>query len=242
MTENFSTNQPLNQEPTNLIINQTPEKKKSFKKIFISSSFFVIIFVLAIVGYSFINQQAKQELSQLNKETKTTADLNNSASNQLQKKSDSYLKERKIVNLPSEPKAEKKSSLYFQTDKKTYQQGEAFNLVVYVQAKGEVVDGVEFVLNYDPKLVKVGQLKTGSFFSLYPQKKVDSQKGQVRLIALQKPNENKKLNQEIVISLTVTALQKGTVKFNFIKNRSHIAAYGGQDLLEEAKPLSITIN
>lgn len=212
------------------------------KKIILTSIALIIILAIAIGGYVFINQQAKKELGQLTKESRTASSLKDfvSQTKPVQEIKEALPKQR-VISLPSQPKAEKKSSFSLKTDKSNYLVGESFNLTVLVNAQGEVVDGVEFILNYDPKKVEIGQPILGSFFSLYPQKQVDSQKGEVRVIALQKPTENKSLNQAVVVTLPITTLQKGKANFSFVRDKTHIAAYGGQDLLKEAVNLSITI-
>lgn len=136
----------------------------------------------------------------------------------------------------------KTSSLYLKSDTDTYTNGATVNLQVIIQGKGEKVDGAEFILNYDSKLVSIGVLTTGTFFSLYPQKTVNAEKGTVRVIALQKPDENKSCNEEVIVNFPVTLLQKGQVSLSFAKDKAHIAGYGGKELLEETIPLTITVN
>jgi len=136
------------------------------------------------------------------------------------------------------------ASLYLETERPSYGLGEAFNLQVKVRTAGqkeETIDGVEFILNYDPRLVQIGEPLPGDFFSLYPQKKVNPERGQVRLVALQSFQESKTLVEETVVFLPVMPLQKGELEFSFVKERSHLAAYGGQDILQEAPSLLIKL-
>ncbi len=166
---------------------------------------------------------------------------------ELEKAKSSAFEPRTIIP-PNQPKVEKNSSFYLKTDKSSdlegkeeYGVGESFNLQVWVNAQEKVVDGAEFLLNYDPNLVEIGELIPGAFFSLYPQKKVDKEKGTIRVIALQAPDENKKLDQEILINIPVNPKQKGTVAFSFDKTKTYIAGYGGQELLKEAFSLTVVI-
>ncbi len=144
--------------------------------------------------------------------------------------------------LASESKQEQLSSFSLKTDKTSYGVQETFNLQVLVSSDGKQVDGAEFLLTFDPKLIQIGTLKPGTFFSLYPQKIVDNEKGTVRVAALQKPDASKILNQEILITLPVTGVASGQAIFNFVKEKSHIAGYGGQELLKEVVPLTITVD
>ncbi len=143
--------------------------------------------------------------------------------------------------LSEKTQVERKASFYLKTDKQTFTEGEFFNLVIIVKAEAQVIDGAEFLLNYDPSLVKLGEPIPGTFFSVYPQKKVDNEKGTVKVIALQPPGESKSLKEEIMVTLPITVLQKGKAVFEFDKSKTHIAGYGGQELLEESVSLSISI-
>ena len=202
----------------------------SIKKI-LSFSLIIIIFAgIGAGGYYFINQQTQKRLAELEKESRTEV-----------KKEAVFSPSPREIIPPGHSKAEKNSSFYLETDKEKYNVGDSFNLMVMVDAQGAVVDGAEFVLNYDPGLVEFGEPALGLFFSLYPQKTVDLEEGKVRVIALQGLDENKSLNQAIVVSYPVTARQKGKVNFEFDKEKTHIAGYGGQELLQKTTSLTIII-
>ncbi|GAF96166.1 unnamed protein product, partial [marine sediment metagenome] len=126
----------------------------------------LLVFIgIGVGGYYFINQQMQKKLEELETEVKTTGEAKQVVKEETTEK-------RNII-LPDQPKVEKNSSFFLKTDKETYTVNESFNLDVIVKAPGAVIDGAEFVLNYDPQLVEAGELISGSFFSLYPQKKVD---------------------------------------------------------------------
>lgn len=188
----------------------------------------VIILILAIGGYLMLRMAKKpKEMVSTSNSKLNTQDIPAPSP-------------RNIV-LSDQPKVEPQTSFYLKTDKTTYKIGEIFDIKIYINALGEKVDGAEFVLQYDPQLVEVDQPKLGTFFSLYPQKIVDPQKGTVRIIALQKPSENKNLNEELIATLSVNPKQPGTINFSFVKEKTHIAGYGGQELLKEANPLTIIV-
>jgi len=199
----------------------------SIKKILSSLLTFIIILTIGIGGYIFINQQTKKRLTELERETQIVEKL--------------ALPSSKSIVLPNRPKAEKTSSFYLKANRDSLAINEYFNVSVIVKAQEKIVDGVEFLLKYDPKMVDIGEPMQGAFFSLYPQKEIDPEKGTIRVIALQPSNKDKKLNEETVVTLPVTARKRGTVNFEFIKEKTHIAAYGGQDLLREVKGLEIEI-
>lgn len=197
------------------------------KKILIIIAALLIVLIVGGGGYFLFSKQLKKNLKQLNREL-------------VKQEAKPSLKPREI-KLADQPKVEPQTSFYFKTDKTTYKVGEIFEIKIYINALGEKVDGAEFVLQYDPQLIEVDQPKLGTFFSLYPQKIVDPQKGTVRIIALQKPSENKNLNEELMVTLSVNPKQSGTINFSFVKEKTHIAGYGGQELLKEANPLTIIV-
>ena len=134
----------------------------------------VILTGIGLGGWLFVNKQTKEKLGELEKETRTVGKKGVALASP---------KSRKI-NLPDRPRVEKNSSLYLQADKEIYTAGESFELKVIINGQGQVVDGAEFVLSFDPKLIEIGEPVIGSFFSIYPQKIVYPEKGTVRVIGL----------------------------------------------------------
>lgn len=202
----------------------------SYKNIL--TAFFVLIFLSALflTLYSLVQKSIKKRLGRLENESRTAAEITATPSPTV-----------KRITLPSQLPMEKNGSLYLQTDKSSFSQGEFFYLKVMADAKGEKTDGVEFVLSFDPKMVRIGDPVPGNFFFLYPQKKVDSQEGIVKVMALQNPNDTKPLNDAIVVSLLITTLQKGQASFDFVKDKNHLSGYAGKELLQATKNLTITI-
>ena len=148
--------------------------------------------------------------------------------------------EEKLI--PEIPQLDKSSSIYLQSDNSSYSRGETFNINVIVSSsKRDIADGVEFVLTYDPEIIQIQEIIQGPFFSIYPLKQIDNEKGEVKVMALQGANENKPLNEEIIVTLSIAPLQSGQTDFDFIKDKTHIAGYGGQDLLENIVGLSLEI-
>jgi len=214
---------------------------KSSNKILLSLTFLLVIGVIAITGYIFINQQTQEKLPELKKET-VRVNFEASKTPLSLKRTRPSLQPRNLnINLSNQSPIEKNSSFYLQANRQNIQVGETTNLNVYVEAEGEVVDGVEFVLSYNSDLVKINSPVLGTFFSLYPQKEVNPQKEVVKVIAFQKVNEYKKLTNALVISLPVEALRPGTADFVFQQEKTKIAAYGGQNILKEITPLTLKI-
>lgn len=204
------------------------------KKAFIPTLIIVLIVILGIGGYVFISQQTKKKLLEQEGQLKPSA-------GPVEKQYPES--EPREISVPGQPKADKAASLSLRPayEKASYAVGEVFNLNVEVDGGSEVVDGVEFILNFDPNLVELGQPVDGGFFYLYPKKEADNEKGQVRVAAVQGADENRQLGKAVVVVLPVTTLGQGKVNFSFVKEQSHVAAYGGQDLLDKAIGLEVTI-
>lgn len=202
---------------------------EGFKRFLTTILVLLILAGIGYAGYTLIGKETKKRLASLEQQTKTVGE----------EKTPTASPENII--LPNQPKAEKKSSFSLKAPKTAFKVGESFNLEVLVNAQGEKVDGAEFLLAYDSKTIEISNLNPGTFFSLYPQKTIDSQNGTVRVIALEKPSEDKVLNEEVVATLTVKTLVKGKATFNFETDKTHIAGYGGQELLQKADSLTITI-
>jgi len=129
----------------------------SIKKIL---SFTLIIIILAGIGgggYYFITQQTKKKLAELEKET-SIVEKRDTVSKRTADKREVPISSPRSIILPNQPEVEGKSSFYLKTNKESYNIGESFNVSVVVEAQGEVVDGVEFLLNYNPEIIKIDEL------------------------------------------------------------------------------------
>ncbi|MFC1711427.1 cohesin domain-containing protein [Patescibacteria group bacterium] len=195
----------------------------------------IVVLALATASYIYINQETKKKLKDQKLETSSQA----SPSSVIDKRFPSS--EPRVLDLPNQKQAEKAAVLSLETGVETVNVGQAFNLQVVINAQGELVDGVEFRLNYDPNVFNVGDPVVGTFFSLYPQKSVDGKNGEIKVVALQATDESKPLYEETVITFPVTVLTKEVSGFVFQQDKTLVAAYGGQDLLKEALDLELTV-
>jgi hypothetical protein len=210
----------------------------SIKQTLVTVLTITLILGLGVGGYFLIINYTQKKLSQLEEEALTTTTQEHFPPASVRE-----------IKLPDRPQVEKKSALILQLqpEQDNYSLNQTINLEVIVSVphegdQGVVVDGAEFVLQYDPQVIEVGEPVQGSFFSLYPQKKVDKQEGVIRVIAIQDPDENKPLTQEeILITFPLTLRTKGETIFTFDKAKTHIACCAGQELLERAEELTIKI-
>ena len=191
----------------------------------------VLLFLVSLGwgGYTLIQKLTTKELERLAQESRT-------------QETESALEKREF-EISGQPKAVQEASFFLTSEKEEIKVGESFNLQVWVNGQNEIVDGAEFIIHFDPGLVKIDEPQLGAFFSLfYPFKKVDQEQGEIRVVALQDLEENKTLGEELVAEFLVTGLNKGQVDFTFDLEKTHIACCGGQELLKKAAPLTIKID
>lgn len=190
----------------------------------------ILLFLVALgwTGYTFIQKLTDKELEKLARESRSVGEAG-------------LTLEKREFEISGQKKTTQEAKFYLVSSLKETQVGESFNLEIWINGQNEIVDGAEFLLQFDPNLVKIGEPQPGSFFNLYPLKKVDNELGEVRVIAIQDADKSQKLGEEIVIELGVKALQKGQVSFDFDLGKTHIACCAGQELLKEALPLTIDI-
>ncbi len=191
----------------------------------------LLLLSLVLIGYIFIKNQTWRRLFLFRKGGGT-----------IRKDQSDVIPVREPIKITSES-GEKTSLFYLESgvEGKTVAPGDIFSLQVIAKTPGKIIDGVEFILTYNPLLAEIKELNQGEFFSLYPQKNIDKEKGEVRVIALQDPNQQRELREEIVVTLSVEALSKGELNFNFKEEKNHMAGYGGEDFLEKTIPLTVII-
>lgn len=197
----------------------------------------IILFLLVLVflallswgGYNLIQKATNQELTRLAQESRTIEEP-------------SLPLEKKEFEISDQKTIAREANIYLVSERDQVNTGEIFNLEIWLNGQGQVVDGAEFLISFNSELVKLEEPELGSFFSLYPFKKVDNQKGEARVIALQDVDGNKNLEEELMVKFRVTALKKGEASFTFDLEKTHIACCAGQELLKEAVPLTIKID
>ena len=84
------------------------------------------------------------------------------------------------------------------------EQGKDLSIDVVLKASGEVVDGVDVMLTFDPKILKVKEIKKGTIFSNYPKEVVDG--GQLRMSALS-PTEGLLIANAVVVFTVLFEIQ-----------------------------------
>lgn len=80
--------------------------------------------------------------------------------------------------------AKSSASLYLSPPQKTLALGEIFEVAVLLATEDAKVDGVDAVLNYNPKMLKVLKVEKGRLFEEYIPEKVDEEKGRILISGL----------------------------------------------------------
>lgn len=80
--------------------------------------------------------------------------------------------------------AKSSASLYLSPPQKTLALGEIFEVAVLLATEDAKVDGVDAVLNYNPKMLKVLEIEKGRLFEEYIPEKVDKEKGRILISGL----------------------------------------------------------
>lgn len=138
------------------------------------------------------------------------------------------------------PVAVQDSRLFLTAEKETYKMGEAINLTLLLAAT-ETPDGIQFVINYDPTLLSQVKLTSTNTFGDYIMQKVDSD-GKIKGMLLRNPQETVDVSQPLsLMTIAGVASRSGQLTFSFNQEETQVAAAAGQDILENALDLSLTI-
>ena len=124
-------------------------------------------------------------------------------------------------------------------------EGKDLSIDVVLKATGEVVDGVDILLTFDTKILKVKEIKKGTTFSNYPKEVVDG--GQLKMSAIS-PKEGLVISKEAVIFTVVFEIMDTgdtRVDLSFAKDAttdSNVVLHGSsKDSLTEVKNGSYSV-
>lgn len=120
--------------------------------------------------------------------------------------------------------------------------GESFTLSLQLDPQGEILDAVDAILVFDPKMLKVESLEKGELFPAYPVQVIDNEKGQVQLSAFA-IGENEvpaPLTQAGSLGkLRFQALSLGTTSIRF--STDSIAASQGRNVLNATQEARVEV-
>lgn len=214
-----------------------------------------LFFVLILAGFGFYYWRQKQaqrvsldavpvvrEVNELPQQDQNQNQGTNSGSVVADTEADSQPDQ--VQQLPPNVKKEvtKDTTLILEADKQTYQVGDNFNLNVYMTGT-EVPDGVQFLLEYDPVQVTQVEFEKGTVFSMYLQTEVDTEQGEVWVMVVRSPGEELELEPRTLIgAVSGQFTQAGQIEFGFNQDRTKVAAGAGQNILQAATGLKLTVN
>jgi len=126
--------------------------------------------------------------------------------------------EAKDIFGPIVPKAQSQyaGQLWLEPAESVIRAGQDFNLKIMINADGQLVNGVDVVLNYDPGFLSVeDQVIPTSLFPLYPRKFIEKEKGQIIITGAQiQKAEKEMLGDQAFASLKFKALRKGKTEIS----------------------------
>lgn len=103
------------------------------------------------------------------------------------------------------------------------------------------VDGVEFVINYNPGQLTNVSLSSSPLFRSVIRESVDEDEGVVSFLAVASPNEVIQPTNEVLATITATPVQSDTITLDFDVEKTLVAAGAGQNVLEQALDLSFNV-
>lgn len=126
--------------------------------------------------------------------------------------------------------------------------GDIFTVTLNLSAVGELLDGTDVLLHFDPSLFQVqGDIETSSLFQSYPQKIVDNSKGEIKLIAFGGPADPLQQDEQL-LAVTFTAVGKGNARvwLDFQKGRTNtttvVQKQTSKNILGSVEDISVLIN
>ncbi len=160
---------------------------------------------------------------------------------------------------PSKPETKisspqsKSAILSLSSPKINYQLGETLPLIINLDSKGLMVDGVDVLIIYNPSYLDPQFLTdknpldtTESVFAVFPLVKIDEAIGQIKFSALSSPGQSFVGNGQVA-KLQFKALRQGKTSLEIkfkpgLTNDSNVALAGkGKDVLGKVKGLKIFI-
>jgi hypothetical protein len=102
-------------------------------------------------------------------------------------------------------------------------------------------DGVEFMLQYNPEQLADVKVEPSEEFPNYVKNNVYPDHGKLKVMIMRSPGQDLEPKPNMKVgTLTATVQQAGEISLDFVQDQTLVAGAGGQSLLEQTKPLTIT--
>jgi len=154
--------------------------------------------------------------------------------------------------LHKEQPLKRQAILSLTSNKKEYLVNEGIIIDIYLDSQGNLVDGVDAVLRYDPQFLQLQDKKSfldtyGSVFSSFPGIQIDEAVGEIKISAITSPGRSFQ-GKGKVGSLFFIARKEGQTLVTFVLKRgsttdSNVSSYAYPgDILSQAENLVLKIS
>jgi hypothetical protein len=142
------------------------------------------------------------------------------------------------------------AKIYLLAERPSYQVGDNLNLRIFLDTGGHTVDGVDTILRYDPKLFQASSsgIIKGKIFQEFPLTQVDEKSGVVNISGISSIQSKGYNGMGDFATIRFKALSKGPAAFSLefkpgtTTNSNVVEVSSGQNILEEVKNISVSIN
>lgn len=131
------------------------------------------------------------------------------------------------------------SSLTLSPSKGSYRVGQTFEVKIVLKT-AEEVNGADALLSFNPKVLRVVEIKEGPAFPLYPRKKADQQKGEIKITGVKAKRDGRIFTQPLTFATIVfKGKERGVAKVNFVFKKGKttgstiIKAVGSENILRK---------
>lgn len=156
-----------------------------------------------------------------------------------------------VRQLLDEQTVKKQATLSLASNKKEYTVNEGIIIDIYLDSQGNLVDGVDAVLRYDPQFLRLQDKESflntnGSVFSSFPGAQIDEVIGEIRISAIASPGRSFQ-GKGRVGSLFFIAKKEGQTLVTFVLQKgsttdSNVSSYAYPgDILSQAENLVLKI-
>ncbi len=156
-------------------------------------------------------------------------------------------------NITSSKKIEKKASwtgkISLVSNATSFKIGDNVDLQVVFEAKGKKLDGADFVLLYNPKVLTAVGFSEGKTFNLYPRKDIDNKLGMVKVTALDSTSSVQFSAEKVslgVLHMQAKSAGSATVSFDFSAGGTNkttlIEQSTSQNILGVAEGITIKVS
>lgn len=156
---------------------------------------------------------------------------------------------RSPVSPPAQTPSQQEAAIILSSAKSQYNVGEAVPVNVEVSTGGRSTEGVDLVLNFDPKILEAtaGAVTKGAIYPEYPQVRVDNKAGSIQISGISGLSGRQFMGRGKFATINFKAKAAGqaslTVSFSLGKtdDSNIVEALSGNDILESVSDLTLTV-